>query len=910
MAKPRDRNPASKAALPISFETIQNDEIDAINLRRRRNGRGELPHARGGGTGAIEDRAVHETVGLALSGGGIRSAAVALGVLQALDERGTLKNVDYLSTVSGGGYMGSSLSATMSVTGGQFVYARGDAEHARDKPLASEVMDTPAVGHIRNYSNYLIPDGMRDVITAIAIVLRGLIANFFTVFPFVLMLAAITVQSNPNRSSLRVPDVFGLEHIDIFGFDIPTLLPVQNFGLTLLLALAGLFGFFFWAIWRSVVHGGDESEFRGNATFIASIYLVVLALAAFIELQPFVIAGMFDIAEGGGLFSFLTRWVTTLAAIATPIAAIVTIFRQQFGEIIKQGEASSGVFKRLAAIGGKAMVWIAGAALPLLIWVAFLYLCYWGIINDAAKTAPPAAADRGSISGQIQFDAAQEKFKGTLSGDIRFQPAANPAAPPVLPVAAGQASKDLSAKACAYNDAPGSPAFEKYRAKGNASGDHTPHWLLSLAVQLSDTAFGCTIRRPMAFLYICLAFLGWFFSLFLSPNANSLHRLYRDRLSKAFLFDPTDRLRQTIVRNQASIDQGREFRPLDNMKLSQISAPDAPYHLINAALNIQGSDYANRRGRNADFFLFSPRYVGSWATDYARTSDMESACPNLDLATAMAISGAAASSNMGSQSIKPLTPTLALLNVRLGYWLKNPKYAAGQGMHGLAGVTEKGRSLVNSLPGSFLWQEITGRLYENSDTVYLTDGGHIENLGIYELLRRRCRVIVVVDAEADENMHFGSFIKLQRYARIDLGIRIDLPWDRIRETTLAQMKAEATGQEASTPRVAAGPHTAIGTIDYGGDQKGYIFYIKSSLTGDETDYIRDYARRYREFPHETTGDQFFSEEQFEVYRALGFHMTYGALNGDHKIEVAAQKNLLTFKSQASKELNAVRKALL
>ena len=114
MAKPRDRNPASKAALPISFETIQNDEIDAINLRRRRNGRGELPHARGGGTGAIEDRAVHETVGLALSGGGIRSAAVALGVLQALDERGTLKNVDYLSTVSGGGYMGSSLSATMS----------------------------------------------------------------------------------------------------------------------------------------------------------------------------------------------------------------------------------------------------------------------------------------------------------------------------------------------------------------------------------------------------------------------------------------------------------------------------------------------------------------------------------------------------------------------------------------------------------------------------------------------------------------------------------------------------------------------------------------------------------------------------------------------------------------------------
>jgi predicted acylesterase/phospholipase RssA len=877
MAKATDRNPASRAVLPIGFEEIQNGEIDAINLRRRRNGRDELPHARRAGAGAIEDREVHETVGLALSGGGIRSAAVALGVLQAFDERGTLKNIDYLSTVSGGGYIGSSLSATMSVTGGQFVYANEASGHSQGKPLAFEVMDTPAVGHIRNYSNYLIPDGMRDVISGLAIVLRGLVANFFTVFPFVLLLAAITVQSNPNRSSLRVPDLFGFEHISIFGFDIPTLLPVQNFGLTLLLALAGLIGFFFWALWRSIVHGGDESEFRGKATFIASIYLVLLAAAAFIELQPFVIAGMFDIAEGGGLFSFLTRWVTTLAAIATPIAALVTIFRQQFGEIIKKGEASSGILKQLAALGGKAMVWVAGAALPLLIWVAFLYLCYWGIINDDAKTAP-AAADRGGISRQLQPDA-------------------------------GQQPKDLSVRACVYNDPPGSPAFEKYRPKGNVSGDHTPHWLLAVAAQLSNTVFGCTIRRPMAFLYICLAFLGWFFSLFLSPNANSLHRLYRDRLSKAFLFDPTDRLRQTIVRNQASIDQGREFKPLDTMKLSRISAADAPYHLINAALNIQGSDYANRRGRNADFFLFSPRFVGSEATDYARTPDMESACPNLDLATAMAVSGAAVSSNMGSQSIKPLTPTFALLNVRLGYWLKNPRYAARPRMAGLAGVAERSRSLLNSLPGWFLWQEITGRLYENSDQVYLTDGGHIENLGLYELLRRRCRVIVVVDVEADENMHFGSFIKLQRYARIDLGIRIDMPWDKIRETTLAQMKADAADREASQPRVSAGPHTAIGTINYGGDQRGYIFYIKSSLTGDETDYIRDYARRYRSFPHETTGDQFFSEEQFEVYRALGFHIAYGALSGEHKIEVAGRKELLTFKSQASRELNAVRKAL-
>src|SRR5262249_4293968 len=156
--------------------------------------------------------------------------------------------------------------------------------------------------------------------------------------------------------------------------------------------------------------------------------------------------------------------------------------------------------------------------------------------------------------------------------------------------------------------------------------------------------------------------------------------------------------------------------------------------------------------------------------------------------------------------------------------------------------------------------EISGRLYENSDAVYLTDGGHIENLGIYELLRRRCKLIIAVDAEADATMHLPSLVTLQRYARIDLGIRITLPWDGIQKQTLAWMKDNAgkTPPDKPAPDAKEGPHVAIGTIDYGGGETGYLVYIKSSLTGDENDYIRDYARRYDRFPHETTGDQFFS----------------------------------------------------
>src|SRR5262249_18466124 len=144
-------------------------------------------------------------------------------------------------------------------------------------------------------------------------------------------------------------------------------------------------------------------------------------------------------------------------------------------------------------------------------------------------------------------------------------------------------------------------------------------------------------------------------SLLLAPNANSLHRLYRDRLSKAFLFDPTtiegrraeprSKRESVLLSNAAAAEllkyQNFEVAPLDRFKLSEISCADTPFHLINAALNIQGSKYANRRGRNADFFVFSPKFIGSSATQYVKTEEFEDAVKELDLATAMAVSGAA-----------------------------------------------------------------------------------------------------------------------------------------------------------------------------------------------------------------------------------------------------------------------------
>jgi hypothetical protein len=199
--------------------------------------------------------------------------------------------------------------------------------------------------------------------------------------------------------------------------------------------------------------------------------------------------------------------------------------------------------------------------------------------------------------------------------------------------------------------------------------------------------------------------------------------------------------------------------------LSELKTDLAPYHLINTALNIEASKYANRRGRNADFFIFSPLFTGSAATGYVETEQMEKDMTGLTAGTAMAVSGAAASSNMGSATIKPLVPTLAILNIRLGYWLTNPAKVAG---------TLKKPLILWFLDRFYFMKEALGLLREDSETVYLTDGGHIENLGLYELLRRRCKLIIAIDGEADPDMSFGSLITLERYARIALRARHNL----------------------------------------------------------------------------------------------------------------------------------------
>jgi len=320
-------------------------------------------------------------------------------------------------------------------------------------------------------------------------------------------------------------------------------------------------------------------------------------------------------------------------------------------------------------------------------------------------------------------------------------------------------------------------------------------------------------------------------------NLTAAHSFYRDRLSKAYLI---------------RLSKSGEIEHHDSQKLSNLNTDGsaAPYHLINVALNLQGSKDPSLRGRVSDFFIFSKRYSGCERTGFLGTERMEDYDANLDLGTSMAISGAAASPNAGVATQKSLVFIMTLLNIRLGYWIPNPMVA-----NDASWLTRIG---LRRGPGpKYLLKESLGRLDTAGRFINVSDGGHIENLGVYELLRRRCKFIIAVDGGQDPDMKFGSLVKLMLYARIDLGIEIDINLDPIRKNEEGLVSA----------------HGSLGTIRYADGETGYLLYIKSSLTGDEYEYIRKYQSENPDFPHEFTATgHFFSEARFEAYRSLGFHI--------------------------------------
>ena len=770
-----------------------------------------------------------DLTGLALSGGGVRSAAFCLGVLQAINTSGAMGEIDYLSSVSGGGFIGGAVTATTR-TSRQFVFegaqsaARGGARAQGAGGAPGMMRDTPAVQYLRNFSNYLIPRS-RDWLLDIAVLMRGWMANMLMVSALVLVLAGAGVLIAAGASGYGAGDsgrwlgAFLAEE-RAWGFPIARTLALMTAVALTIWALRRT-----WADVRQM-----PPEWRGTGA--PTVYWLIVALVActVIEAQAPLILAVENGLNVGGWGVIGDNW-TQIVAVVGGVSSAVTFFSRYLGGVLKSSESDWSWRGYAKAFLAKAALYAAAIVLPLLIYGTFI-----GLVVSAL---PPDGESAHHTPDWV----------ATIFG-LEPQWRAAIAVAPVLVV--------VSAVLGALSKADRTHQFGRFGWFFWA----TQAICLALIALCGGALFaGLPPTYAPGLFYLTLGLALWFLTWFLSGNANSIHRLYRDRLSQAFLFDP-----HNLKFNQ----EGGLAPPADDVAdhtnrllLSNLKEGYGPYPIVNAALNIEGSDWLNIRGRNAEFFTFTPHFVGSDATCYVRSERMEKSDLALDLGTALAISGAALSSSMGRQSIRPLTPTLALLNLRLGYWMDNPR------------MLDEERPILDKSE-IYLLAEAMGWLTETSTKVYLTDGGHIENLGLYQLLKRRCRLIVVVDAEQDPGYVCPSLMDAERFARIDLGVRIELPWELIRDHA-KETEAQFAKGPVRADFLARGPHAAIGHVYYDDGARGLLLYVKSSLTGDENDYVLDYKRRYPAFPHESTGDQFFGEEQFEAYRALGFHAMRGVL---------------------------------
>jgi hypothetical protein len=322
--------------------------------------------------------------------------------------------------------------------------------------------------------------------------------------------------------------------------------------------------------------------------------------------------------------------------------------------------------------------------------------------------------------------------------------------------------------------------------------------------------------------------------------------------------------------------------------IKKLEGRHSPFHVVNTTLNLVSGDNLAWQQRKGESFTVTPLHCGSVYLGY-RDARVYGGDDGISLGTAVAVSGAAASPNQGYHSSLPLAFIMTLLNVRLGSWLGNP------GLHGDSSFK------ISSPRGNLetLFWEMTGNTNDECPWIYLSDGGHFENLALYEMVLRRCRFIVVSDGGCDPTFNFDDLGNAIRKIRTDFGVPIEI---RSRD----MFPRPVPGQPLQS-----GSYIATATIRYSaidpGAVDGTLIYLKPSVYDE--DYLpRDvynYAQTSETFPHESTSDQFFSESQFESYRALGRHVVDVICGNDGKKAAASFADVAAFAKTVKSRAEAI-----
>lgn len=855
-----EANPSDPVA---SFEEVLKAELQCVAAARgsapEEFDESEDADATGGGEAYARAEQM-KLLGLSFSGGGIRSATFNLGVLQTLARYRLLERVDYLSTVSGGGYIGGWLSAWIH-------HAPGGVDEVGEKLRESlgeraggggAVPPEPEqIRYLRRYSNYLTPKmglASGDTWAAVGIYLRNLLLNQLVLW--FLLAGGIWALRGVHEGAIAYSGyavggvLWALGVLVVWLNSRPEIKESQAFG-----GLSGLWSAAFLLLAATFV----VPELAAPESWRPPTPLLVVAALGLASLhvsdwmsglsRKGVLAWLIGIALGTGVAATLMNQVPLLlqpkewTSESKALQALI-----EFVLVLEGAEATTvwGGPLTLAAfsLGGALYMGVMSRELPAMrrewwgrfggiavgasaFWVMAMLITLAGLgwIQGAAggDYTPLLAAIWAAVTGAGLYAGQSPATDGDEGSKLSKLATAAPYVFIVgLLIAISAATEGL---------------LEVVRAGDSYIAGFSPTWL---NLSLAGIALGVG------------AALTWR----IDVNVFSLHGFYRNRLARCYQggADPGNRTPDSFT-GFAEADDRIELADLrDGSK----PAKRGPYPLVNATLNLVGGENLAWQKRKGASFVLSPRYCGFGAAS-KRTTKPGSAAggvetldayrPSKDyggglkLSSATAISGAAASPNMGYHSSAPLAFLMTVFNVRLGWWAANPKWESW---------TRRG-PMLSLKP---LLAELFGLSNENRDFVYLSDGGHFENLGIYELVRRRCRFIIACDAEADGAFEFDGLGNAIEKCRTDFGVDISIDTESIR-------KARETEAECR--------HCAVGRINYGDGFTGTLLYVKSSVTGDEPADVERYRAQNPDFPHQTTGDQWFDETQFESYRRLGQH---------------------------------------
>lgn len=863
-------------------------------------------------------KASDSLVGLAFSGGGIRSATFNLGVLQAFARKGLLRSVDYLSTVSGGGYIGGWLMGWMYH---QNIGIR-DVEKRLSAPpgVPAQANDLPEVHFLRDFSNYLTPrKGVlrADFLAFAACYLRNTLLNqviLILTLLGLLMIPRTLVYVVQQLEKFNVASPSGSSWLQDFA---------QSYNLAMVLALIfGVIAVTFMGLNLESVdpRHGKRDYFSSTPQGVHLLILIPLMASAGsfayscsrVLIQWRIIGGPVYRALIMGFVMYFGMWLP---------ACVARIVARRFRGTVAKGSPSCKLLLLTAAITSVMVAFLLNPYARLLIYDFDEGKRYsdWHVMIYG----PPAVIGIMLLAGVLHIGLmgrgmteAYREWWGRLGGLLALYALGWLA---VFLIAIyfpygwgqlikweGQPSHAFSIAGIQIHPIPAgsiltwiiSTAYGVFFGKSEKTSGWNPKapvskQILSIAARLTPMVFILglllmlsvvasflvnrtiglhgTFAKPIAenfnfyvpALFIIFIGAALLLSLRVDINEFSTHYLYRNRLVRCYLG-------ATVPKRDAQPFTG--FSEVDNFPLADLKVPvnsadpkdGRPIPILNTSLNVVRGKELALQSRKARSFTLTPLHGGftrasrctrEWQAFYAPTEKLACKLPGfkdgVTLGTAIAISGAAASPNMGFYSDAALAFLMTLFDVRLGWWIGNPR----------GDTWQNGSPKLGFL---CLLKELLGLASDESDYVYLSDGGHFENLAVYELVRRRCRVIIASDASCDPGYALGDLHNAIERCRTDFGVEIVMHH-------VDELEPKPAGESGGIGRCES--HFITGTIRYNPDspeQDGVLIYLKPALLDEDPCDILGYATKNQSFPHDTTANQWFDEAHFENYRALGF----------------------------------------